>query len=63
MSPTTAGIATGAILAFAALIFGFWGFLLVAVFMAIGAVVGRTAEGKLDVGSVLDALRGRRSAS
>lgn len=63
MSPTTAGIATGATLAFAALIFGFWGFVLVAVFMAIGAVAGRTAEGKLDPGSVLDALRGRRSAS
>lgn len=63
MSPTTAGIATGATLAFAALIFGFWGFLLVAVFMVIGAVAGRTAEGKLDPGSVLDALRGRRSAS
>ncbi|MBE0009677.1 putative membrane protein [Arthrobacter sp. CAN_A212] len=63
MSPTTAGIATGATLAFAALIFGFWGFVLVAVFMVIGAVAGRTAEGKLDPGSVLDALRGRRSAS
>ncbi|MBG6180415.1 DUF2273 domain-containing protein [Arthrobacter sp. CAN_A1] len=63
MSPTTAGVAAGAALAFAALIFGFWGFVLVALFMAIGAVVGRTAEGKLDLGSVLDALRGRRSSS
>ena len=63
MSPTTTGIAVGATLALAALIFGFWGFLLVALFMAIGVVVGRTAEGKLDLGSVLDALRGRRSSS
>lgn len=63
MSATTAGVATGATLAFAALVFGFWGFILVALFMTVGAVVGRSAEGKLDLGSVLDALRGRRSSS
>ncbi|MHA7142092.1 MULTISPECIES: DUF2273 domain-containing protein [unclassified Arthrobacter] len=63
MSPTTTGIAVGATLALTALIFGFWGFVLVALFMAIGAFLGRTAEGKLDLGSVLDALRGRRSSS
>lgn len=60
MTPTAAGVAIGAILAFSALIFGFWGFLLAALFMAIGAFLGRMAEGKLDLQGVRDALSGRR---
>ncbi|MGO3886707.1 MAG: DUF2273 domain-containing protein [Mycetocola sp.] len=63
MSNTVVGLAAGAALAFAALAFGFWGFLLVAVFMAIGAGIGRVADGRLDLRSVADALRGRRSSS
>jgi len=63
MTPVVAGAAAGAVLAYAALAFGFWGFLLTALFMGIGAVLGRSAEGKLDLGGVLDALRGRRSSS
>ncbi|MPY11505.1 DUF2273 domain-containing protein [Arthrobacter bussei] len=63
MTPTTIGIAAGAVLAFAALIFGFWGFLLTLVLMLCGAVLGRIAEGKLDLRGVLDALAGRRSSS
>ena len=63
MSPTLAGVAIGAVLAAVALAFGFWGFLLTALFMGIGAVLGRTAEGRLDLGGVLDALRGKRSSS
>ena len=63
MSPTLAGVAIGAFLAAVALAFGFWGFLLTALFMGIGAVLGRTAEGRLDLGGVLDALRGKRSSS
>lgn len=63
MSPLAAGTAGGAVLALAALAFGFWGFLLTAIFMGIGAVLGRAAEGRLDLGAVLDALRGRRSSS
>ncbi|MDJ0320823.1 DUF2273 domain-containing protein [Pseudarthrobacter sp. PS3-L1] len=63
MSPTVAGTAAGAVLAFAALAFGFWGFLLMAIFMGLGAVLGRSAEGKLDLGGVVDALRGKRSSS
>ena len=39
MSPTVTGALLGAILSASALFFGFWGFLLVAVFMAIGALV------------------------
>lgn len=63
MSPTASGVAIGATLAITALVFGFWGFLLVALFMAIGAVLGRTAEGRLDLTGVFDALRGKRSSS
>lgn len=63
MSPTLAGLAIGAILAAASLGFGFWGFLLTALFMGAGSVLGRAAEGRLDLGGVLDALRGKRSSS
>jgi hypothetical protein len=57
------GLASGAGLAVVALAFGFWGFLLTALFMGAGAVLGRMAEGRLDLGGVLDALRGKRSSS
>jgi uncharacterized membrane protein len=63
MSPTATGVTVGAVLALAVLAFGFWGLLLTALFMGIGAVLGRSAEGKLDLGGVLDALRGKRSSS
>lgn len=63
MSPVTAGTAAGAVLALAALGFGFWGFLLTALFMGTGAVLGRAAEGRLDLAAVLDALRGRHSSA
>lgn len=63
MSAAVSGIGIGAVLAVSALAFGFWGFLLVALFMGVGAVLGRAAEGRLDLGGVLNALRGRSSAS
>ena len=63
MTPVVAGTAAGAVLALAALAFGFQGFLLTALLMGIGAVLGRAAEGLLDLAAVLDALRGRRSSS
>ena len=63
MTPTTIGMAAGAVLAFAALIFGFWGFVLTLGLVLCGALVGRTLEGKLDLRGVLDALSGRRSSS
>lgn len=63
MNLTVVGIGIGAILAFTALMFQFWGFLLMVVFMAIGALLGRAAEGKLDLRGVRDALTGRRSSS
>ena len=63
MNPTIVGMAAGAVLAFAALIFGFWGFLLTLLLVLCGAVVGRIIEGKLDLRGVFDALSGRRSSS
>jgi len=63
MSPTVAGVAVGAVLAVVALAFGFWGLVLTALFMGIGAILGRSAEGRLDLAGVLYALRGKRSSS
>ncbi|OMH34082.1 DUF2273 domain-containing protein [Tersicoccus sp. Bi-70] len=63
MSPTTTGIAVGAVLAIVGLVFGFWGFLLTAVLMALGALIGRAVTGKLDVAGVVDALRGKRTSA
>lgn len=63
MNGTVAGIAVGAALAAAALAFGFWGFILMLVFMIVGAILGRTFEGKLDLRGVLDALTGKRTSS
>lgn len=63
MKPTVVGMAVGAVLAFTALLFDFWGFLLMALFIAVGAFLGRAAEGKVDFRTVRDALTGRRSSS
>jgi uncharacterized membrane protein len=60
---TVAGMAMGAFVAFMSLQFGLWGFLISLLFMAVGAILGRAAEGKLDLRGVLDAIIGRRSSS
>ncbi|MDJ0317956.1 MULTISPECIES: DUF2273 domain-containing protein [Arthrobacter] len=63
MSATVAGTAIAATLAITALVFGFWAMLLVALFMAVGALIGRSVDGRLDLRSVFDALRGKRTSS
>lgn len=63
MSPAVTGMAAGAVLALAALAFGFWGLLLTGLFMGAGAALGRAAEGRLDIAGVMDALRGKRTSS
>jgi uncharacterized membrane protein len=60
---TVVGIAIGGFVAFMSFQFGLWGFLIALLFMAIGALLGRAAEGKLDLRGVLDAIIGRRSSS
>ena len=62
MSATVTGAAIGAVLAISALVFGFWGFLLVGLFMLIGAFVGRIMSGKLDVRDLAGALSGRKTS-
>lgn len=63
MNPVVVGIAVGAFLAFMSFQFGVWGFLGSLIFMAVGAVLGRAAEGRLDLRRVWEALLGRRSSS
>lgn len=60
MSGIAFGASAGIALAFAALVFGFWGFLLVAVLGGIGGLVGASATGRLDLRAAVDAARGRR---
>ncbi|MFB2580807.1 DUF2273 domain-containing protein [Herbiconiux sp. P15] len=62
-SSTRTGILIGAVLALTWIILGFWAFFFVAIAMAIGAIVGRILDGKLDVSSLVDAFRGKRSSS
>jgi uncharacterized membrane protein len=62
VTPTTKGMLIGAVLALTAVAFGFWAMILVAVAIVIGWGIGRVVEGKLDVKSLSDALRGRRSS-
>jgi uncharacterized membrane protein len=62
MTPTVVGALCGAILAVSALVFGFWGFLLVAVLMGAGALIGRIVSGKLDIRGLADAFTGRRTS-
>ena len=59
---TTLGLVVGAILAFAALLFGFWGFVLTAVFIALGVLIARMLDGSLDVRSLVDVFRGRTTS-
>lgn len=63
MSATVTGAACGAVLAFAGLLFGFWGFLLVALLMAAGAVIARVMSGQLDLRALAGVFSGRRSSS
>ncbi len=54
------GAAAGVVLALAGLAFGFWGAVLVALIGAIGALIGATVTGRLDLRAAFDAARGRR---
>ncbi|MGN8051099.1 hypothetical protein ACTJKO_15570 [Curtobacterium sp. 22159] len=63
MNATVVGMGVGALLAIVALTLGFWAFVVVAVFMAVGGLVARIATGDVDFRRLLDVLRGRRSSS
>lgn len=59
-SPTVCGAVAGAVLAVAALAFGFWGMVLVAALAAIGGLIGAAVSGRIDLRAAIDAARGRR---
>jgi uncharacterized membrane protein len=63
VNTTVVGMAVGAVLAVVALTLGFWAFVVVAVAIALGGLVGRIVSGDVDVRRLLDVLRGRRSSS
>ncbi|MEA5454916.1 hypothetical protein SPF06_09310 [Sinomonas sp. JGH33] len=63
MNLTVVGIGIGAFVAFMSFQFGPGGFIGSIIFMAIGAILGRLVEGKVDLRRVWDALTGRRSSS
>ncbi|PYY33924.1 MULTISPECIES: DUF2273 domain-containing protein [unclassified Curtobacterium] len=63
MNTTVVGMAVGAVLAIVALTLGFWAFVVVAVAIALGGLIGRIVSGDVDVRRLLDVLRGRRSSS
>ena len=60
---TRTGILVGAVLALTWIVLGFWAFVFVAVAMAVGVLVARVVDGKLDLRSLSDVVRGRRSSS
>jgi uncharacterized membrane protein len=63
VNATVVGMGVGAVLAVVALTLGFWAFVVVAVAIALGGLVGRIVSGDVDVRRLLDVLRGRRSSS
>jgi uncharacterized membrane protein len=63
VNATVVGTGVGALLAIVAVTLGFWAFVVVAVFMLVGGLVGRILSGDIDFRRLLDVLRGRRSSS
>lgn len=62
MTAARTGILIGAVLALTWITFGFWAFLFVAFAIAIGGLVGRIVDGKLNVGNFINAVRGKRTS-
>lgn len=62
MTTVAYGTGVGMALAFAGLIFGFWGLLLVALLGAVGALIALAVTGRIDLRAAVDAARGRRVA-
>ena len=63
MSASVIGAAAAAALALTWVVLGFWAFLLVALAMLLGAIVGRIIDGRLDIRALAEVFRGRRSSS
>ncbi|GAA4173934.1 hypothetical protein [Gryllotalpicola koreensis] len=63
ITATKVGIFVGAILAVVWFALGFWAFFFVAIAMILGALIGRIIDGKLDIRSLVDTFRGKRTSS
>jgi hypothetical protein len=63
VTTTQTAMAVGAVLAIVGITFNFGALVLVALAIAIGWVVGRILEGRLDVSEIVAAVRGRSSSS
>lgn len=58
MTPTQVGLLTGIVLGTAAAFGGFGAFLVVLLFGAVGLIIGRVLEGKLDLSQLVGRDRG-----
>jgi uncharacterized membrane protein len=56
-------MAIAAVLAIVWITLGFGSFILVALAIVVGALIGLYIEGRLDVSGIVSAVRGRRSSS
>ncbi|GAA4192560.1 hypothetical protein GCM10022288_24980 [Gryllotalpicola kribbensis] len=63
ITATKVGIFVGATLAVVWFALGFWAFFFVAIAMILGAIAGRIIDGKLDMRSLVDTFRGKRTSS
>ncbi|GGO60507.1 hypothetical protein GCM10010910_06110 [Microbacterium nanhaiense] len=63
MSAPVIGASAGAVLVLTWIALGFGAFVLVAVGMLVGALIGMLASRRIDVRALLDAFRGSRSSS
>ncbi len=63
MSSAKAGTLISAVLALVWFTLGFWAFFFIGIAMIIGALIGRIVDGKLDLRSLIDAVRGKRTSS
>jgi len=60
LSPSVLGVVVGLALGYAAAFGGFSEFVIVAVFAAVGYVVGKVVEGQIDIGAFLGSRSNRR---
>jgi hypothetical protein len=63
VTKTQSGVAIAAVLAIVWIAFNFGAFVLVAIAMLIGGLIGSYLDGRLDVSGIVSAVRGRRSSS
>ena len=63
MTATQTGILVGAVFGAVWVFAAFWWAVLVLVLIAVGAIIGRIVDGKLDVSSLVQAVSGRSSSS